>query len=416
MARANTPTALPLDTYAATIGLNPIYFNSGTLSTLFTQVGSCTSRWRQYSWQDSAKITREDLATEIARAESDVMSMMGGTYLIPTYLENEEYSYPRQFRRARQTWDGSDVRGFPKAILLNRSYFIEAGKKTSTLLGTGSVVLSDADSDGFSELATITLANTFQDTEAIHLYFADKDGSASWEIRPLKSIEADGTTITITADSWLFFNPALWNKLSDSGLDIDATDSNNYVDDVELWSITTNPEEGCVMIWGVGPDSCPEGDCEERTQVACVSSAESQAIPYLRLLPASYENDAFTITQFNYDREPDLVRLSYLSGLQEKWYDGSVWHYLPKDLETAISYMVTARLARPLCQQCETLQAREKELKEDLTVTTDGRSKFVTKLVLECPFGTRRGEYEAYQLVTRFMMNKNITKTVGGLV
>jgi hypothetical protein len=75
---------------------------------------------------------------------------------------------------------------------------------------------------------------------------------------------------------------------------------------------------------------------------------------------------------------------------------------VPNDLAKAIAYIATARLARPLCTTCENVKALEESLSTDLIYITDGKTsetRFVTAEVMRSPFGTKRGEVEAWRII-----------------
>lgn len=409
MARANTKTLLPLDRYAEIMGINPIQFNGGYNATLFSDTGS-TERWRQYAWQDENKSSREELAREIARAEKDIFSKLG-YWPFPVWKEDEYKRWTRYHRRDRTALRGYRQSGQAKSVNLDGGKFIEGGKRATTKIGVASVVYSDPDGDSFDELATVTIATAITDACELHAFFKDKGAYDIWEVRPYISKSVSGGTLTMTFDSWLLFDPDIWEKLrrhpgtGADALDIDSENSSNYVTEVDIYRVYNDPEDQCTLIWegttaycsSCSGTGCPQ--CQDVTQVACMSvrnELDSLVIP----MPATYSSGSFSVTSYTAGYEPDRIKASYRSG--DYVLDSSGCYEMPQDLAEAITYMATARLSRPVCTENEFLKIKEEELRADLTIINpDGLevTRWVTKEVLSCPFGTRRGELDAWQIV-----------------
>lgn len=409
MARANTETLLPLDRYAEIMGINPIQFNGGYNSTLFSDTGS-TDRWRQYPWQDENKASREEIAREIARAEKDIFSALG-YWPAPRWKEDEYKRWPRYHRRERTALRGYRPSGESKSINLDGGKFIYGGKRATTKIGTASVVYSDPDGDSFNELATVSIATAITSACELRVFFKDKGAYNIWEVRPHIAKAVSGGTFTATFDAWLLFDPDLWEQLRRAPatgadpLDIDSETSGNYVTEVDVYRVYNDPEEQCTLIWegttaycsSCSGTGCPQ--CQDVTQVACVSvrnELDSLVLP----VPATYSSGSFTVTTYTTGYEPDRVKTSYRSG--DYVLDSSGCYEMPQDLAEAVTYMATARLSRPVCTDSEFLRIKEAELRADLTIINpDGLevTRWVTKEVLTCPFGTRQGELDAWRIV-----------------
>jgi hypothetical protein len=404
-------TLLPLPDYARYMGINPIQFMSARAPTLFADSG-CTDRWRQYSWQDDEKASREELALEISRAERDIAKELG-YWPGRTFIEDEELEYPQFHRKGYVGRYGHDANHQQKSVKLRYGKFISGGKRATTLLGTattgsGSLQYEDNDGDGYAETARITVATNLTDPCEVKVYFNGKDGQKEWEIRPLKTKEISGGNFEATVDSWLLLDPALlfaFPGTNPTGFqDIDAEDINNYVTDVDVYREYVDPTEQCYLMWE-GSDTCVCGGtgcsvCGYSTQAACLTPREKLS-GTVNPTPGTYDpaNDIWLYAELSEGYEPKKVRASYYSGASELHYSGC--YGVPNDLALAITYMTTARLARPLCTNCETLRKREEELKEDLIFITPGgdATRFVTKEILNCPFGTKYGELQAWRIV-----------------
>ena len=405
-------TLLSLAEYAAIMGINPIQFMSGIAASYFPSSGG-TDRWVQYAWQDDGKVSREELAYEIQRAERDVAAELR-YWPGPVWIEDEEIHYPQYHRKGYVGLFGHDSNKQMKSVKFDYGKFITGGKRAVSLVGTatvagGSLIYQDNDGDSFKETAEITVATSFTDSCELKVYFRSRDGQKEWEVRPLKTKTITGGNFVATVDSWLLFNPDLLaafpGTFATGFQAIDAEDIANYVIEVDVYREYTDPAEQCYLLWP-GSAVCACGGtgcavCGFETQTACLTPKESAA-GLISIAPATYDagSAAWTYANFTYGYEPLKVRVSYLSGLQEKNFATDCF-ILPRDIALAISYMTTARLSRPLCTHSETLRKREKELKEDLIFINPGgdATRFVTREVLNCPFGTRYGELEAWRIV-----------------
>jgi len=404
-------TLLPLAEYARIMGINPIQFMSARAPDLFADSG-CTDRWRQYAWQDDTKASREELAYEIARAERDIAKELG-YWPGPMFIEDEEKEYPQFYRHGYVGRYGHDANHQQKSVKLQYGKFIAGGKRAVSLVGTATVGGSsleyvDDDGDGFNEHARITVATSLTDACELKIYFNGKSGAKEWEVRPLKKKEISGGDFVATVDSWLLLDPELLHAFPGPSVtgyqDLDAADANNYVQAVDVYREYIDPTEQCYLMWE-GSDTCECGGtgcsvCGYSTQAACLTPRD-KLLSFVNPTPGTYDavNNIWAYAELTEGYEPKKVKTSYLSGARELNYSGC--YQVPRDLALAITYMATARLARPLCTTCETLRKREEELKEDLIFITSGgdATRFVTREVLNCPFGTRYGELEAWRIV-----------------
>jgi len=98
-------------------------------------------------------------------------------------------------------------------------------------------------------------------------------------------------------------------------------------------------------------------------------------------------------------RDPDQVKLFYYAGEQsDDWMSGVSIDPLSHYMAQAIAWMATARLERPFCA-CSNVTSLAIHLKEDLSFSTD-QGRFISDTILNNPFGTRRGEVQAWQRVS----------------
>lgn len=411
-------TALSLAEYAEIIGINPIQFLSGNSSSYFPSTG-CTDRWRQYAWQDEAKVSRDELAREIRQAEFDIAAELG-YYPGHHWIEGEKKHYPRHYRKAWTTASGVDVRGYYKSVKLKYGKFIGAGVRDVDFVASASFTgssmqLLDEDGDGFNETLFITVATSHTDPYAHKVYFPGMSGDMLWEIKPATTKEIVGANIEIRMPVWLFFNPDILAAFpgSDGYQDLDPADPANLVSEVDIYYETVDPSEGNLFHWLESGQL--QDDCGATTQTVCVEGRLVDA-GHVTVTPAEYDvaESAFTVQPFTVAREPDYAEISYLSGdYEEDIRSGE--KRVPSDLAKAIAWMATARLPRPLCTQCQNIKDKEKRLRTDLAFSADGTTgdvRFVTIDILRSPFGTRIGEVEAWMVVKARIKDGDIAPRV----
>lgn len=394
-------TALSLAEYGAIMGLNPIQFMSGSATGLFESTG-CSDKWMQYSWQDEARTSRDELAKEIQQAELDIASELG-YYPGQEWTENESQPYPKYFKHKYTTASGINLAGYYKSVQLARGKFISAGARSVDLIGQatyaeGTLEFLDEDGDSFAETAKITLATTESSIYNHKVFIADQDGLAEWEVRPVWSKELSGDNIIIRLPIWLLFVPEKLAAFPGSTgfSELDPSVLSNLVDSIDVYYETADPATECTLYWYETDDPSP-------TTQAAHLQGKYPNIGSVSVLPATYDavTKAFTIVAFTEYREPDRVEANYLSG-DYKQDPIRGMNVVPDDLAKAIVWMATARLNRPLCTACENIMAKEKHLRTDLSFQTRGEGNelhFVSPEVLTCPFGTRVGEVEAWRIV-----------------
>jgi len=413
MARASTPTLLPLDTYAKIMGVSPPHFNGAVGEKIFSAAGGCTDVWYQYAWQGNDRISREELAETIAEAEQDIHDVLG-FWPAPKWI-SEVHKFPRHHRPNVRNGVFND-RYLRKSIILKNGKLISPGPRAESVIGTattagGTLVFSDEDGDGYSETATITLATTVTDQKEIRCYYPGETDDA-WEIRPARSITIAGGNVVIVFWAWQLIDEKYSEAFpgSDEAGTLDISDA-IYLESVDVRRVyTDNTGTGVVFYWEAANDlasgaicsscggaGCPE--CTLTTQNGCLVVRDVEngiAVP----TPATYSADdgEWSAAAFSVCREPDQVKVYYYAGdMDQRYIDDKTTDPMPKKWARIIAYLATARLERPLCS-CGNTEALYRKLRAETAFNSgDGSSWFLSDEMMSNPFGTRYGEVWAYR-------------------
>lgn len=435
MARSEIVTLLPLDRYAKIMGISPAHFNQASAPTLSPAVfpisGTCSDVWFQHAWQKFDRVSREDLARVIHDAEEDIRRELGYS-VAPQWVANEIHQYPRHHRRQVFT-NGRNVRGMLKSIKLRSGRFIQAGRRAVTLVGTatvggGTLVFTDPDGDGLSELATITLPTTLTDVCELNLYFVGENGAQEWEIRPTLTKVIAGGSVTITVESWKLIDPDLWEQFPNADGEpnsIDISTTANFVTSVDIYrEFTDFTQVSAEFFWERLPqndiNSVLCGSCGGTGCIQCTLITQDGCIHVRDVRTGTIAGGAatFNTTTGNWEgqswiecREPDQIKVWYFAGeLDERFLRDETCERLSIYWAQTISWLATARLERPFCA-CANVQALANNLMVDLSKSGGEESFFVDTDLLGNPFGTKRGEIMAWQRVSKFG-NKLFTGTV----
>jgi hypothetical protein len=292
---------------------------------------------------------------------------------------------------------------------------------TATVTG-GSLVYSDEDGDGFAETATVELTTTLTDPCQIKVYFSDTGGAQEWEIRPARSKTISSGTFRAVFHSWLFINPdvqAAYPTDADFGA-INISTINYYVSSVDVYrEYNDTTDTSATFFWepdppaienifcsSCGGTSCPA--CALTTQDGCFHIRDAEA-GVVAPTPATYSatDAAWNTNCFDVCRDPDMVRLYYYSGAyQERWLRGSTCEPLDNAFARAIAWLATARLERPFCS-CANVTSLAMKLRQDLAAVGE-TSHTLSFEDLGNPFGTRRGEVQAWRMLSKLTQKRMI--------
>jgi hypothetical protein len=413
MARASYKTILSLDRYAKILGINPCHFAGGANieladgRVLFPLDNAQNNIWPQFSWQNFDQVSREDLAFQIAAAEQEIYGYLG-YHVAPTWIEAERYDLPRHYRPETHAYHMiTDVAGNDRQILLRNGKFIAGGRRNSVLVDGGiDVVYSDVDNDGWDEIATISFAfDPLIDPSEIKLYFAGYVGKPEYEIREPKSKTAVNGTLTFVYYTWQLVDP----KITDDDFPTSDTDAKHinmndplsFVSTVDAYREYNDVSQPHAVFVSTEPDL-------QVTVNGFIYHKHSDnfVIPVQGTYDA--ENKAWTQSNCVYGYT-DYVDLWYYAGMKDTPYNINADKYLSDQFARAIAYMATARLERGFYANNNATSLAD-QMRRDLSRSV--RDEFIRppQDVFTNPFGTKRGEYEAWKIVNRIAS----TRKVGG--
>ena len=344
MARCSINTGLPLDTWAAILGISPWEFNQCAYP--FPKSAQCSDVLYQFPWQKD-HLSREEIGEAIADAER-MMADELGYWPSPTYIVGEDVQYPRPYQNQAYGFGGG-IRGQLKTVNLKWHKVISGGSLNRTFLGQiagADLVKLDNDGDGVYETfqATITDAtiSDLTDPYELALYFSagNRHGEElreTWRIRPL-TISITGDTATITGQRTLLINPQI--EFAANAAKLDPAVDGNYVTTVECYRVFTDttsteaqPYQG-VAKWKTTP-GCTQ-NCTFRVKELCLGQDDDG----MGSVFASYgPSSAWPFP----DRDPDALNVNYYAGLALE--NGQ----MNDEMARCVAYLSVSLLANEKC-------------------------------------------------------------------
>lgn len=408
---------MPLETFRQVLGYNPWHFFSlvGTIGR--TRVSSeCNDVVYQYAWQNADAAGRQDVLDALISAEDKLFSYLrfrtGPRYVVETL------SYPRFYDTVLRA-GFYDPSGHWTSVETTEKYVLALGVETRAAIQANvAVVYSDPDGDTINELATLSIATTVTDPDQIEVYFDSTDrfdgssipatgdiGDAGrFRIAPL-TVRISGGTATIRGPSWLFVKPA--NQ--ELGENLDPADATNFATTVDIYRRYTDPDGTTTdtaqasLIW----ESAPCGDywwCCGATDPAALGQAIARAgirdsrRGLVSLGPSAYDTAAATWAAAACGTPgyaPDRVTVRYRAGIA---LSGGI---TAEPWRTIVARLAMAELSERLCA-CATANRELARWQFDLARSSGANDEAygaVSAADLDGPFGTRRGQVEAWKAV-----------------
>ena len=398
MARSEFKTWLPLDDFAKIIGLSPLSFNQLHSNTL--QLNNvCGDTFFQSSWQHSDRIGRDDIAMAIQQAEQEI-SREAGFNLMPDWTIDERLTYPRPALPELYNIYGVGPRWQMKSVEALRGNLISGGIKAKALIQAGAaIVRSDTDTDGYQETCTVIVAVSITDTNEIRAYYPAKSGDDGWEIKPI-TVSISGGNATITFKAWQVVAANKMDALDADVLDADAAAS--YETTVDIYRVYNDPSTQVQFLWENESDCCGTCDaCTLGTQSGCFILRDPR-LGFVVPSPATWDASAseFVSASWSACREPDQLRLWYLSGYRDQSLSrpyaelSNYWKY-------AIAYFACSKFERPVCG-CSNVNQFIEKWRRDAAYSNDVEGGFtVTAEIASNRLGTSAGALYAWRQIQR---------------
>lgn len=412
--RASTPTKLSLARFAEVMGIDPWHFASvaldGSPSTEpHRQKSYCDAAIFQHAWQSAKRTSREDVARAI-RAAEDALERFIGYRLVPDWEVEERALIARAGHRRSFGTNLADVRGMPLQVQLKWKHVISGGVRAVTLIDdVAPIVWTDADNDGFEEQAVVTVTTTAAPCE-VRCFYPGKAGDRRWEIRPA-TVSKVGNTATIKFPRYLAVIEEIQEKLGDPAnawrpvLASGSTDA-DFLASVDVYRVWNDPQSQATGYWNPEGSRCSCGDvvggchCGWGIQYGCVTPTSEREGGWVSYHPGSWiaEDEEWESAALASWRVPDFLQVNYYAGLEDNGLDCPRTQMAP-ELERIVARMAMAKLDHAVCTcakgEWEQLQA---DLRFSSGATELARYR-LNAAELGNPFGTRRGEIEAWDYV-----------------
>lgn len=397
----------------------------GLSSESYPVLDACAPTLKQYSWQRSDQVGRDDIARAIESAEDKLFTHL--LYSVAPRFTSKTLDYPKYYDTLLHRFCPVDPLGRWISVDLGEGYVNSIGYETITSIAAASpVTWHDYDGDGYNETWSIgPVATTVTSIDEIEVGFSAADrydqsalGAAKFKVDTF-TVTISGGFVTITGPAWVLVRPALYEGFATTA--IDPSTAGNYASTLDVYRHWSDPDglttatSQAALIWTTSPCSCFGFD----TPPALLNSQDpaSRALVVARCGIRDAVNGIVTPVQAVYDI---TTAQWYANGA---WWDGLPGSCLMPDLVTirynagrplltgtmapfwqqVVARMAAAELARPICA-CDSQTSRAEMHNWQFDVTrskgdNDESYGGVSAKSLMNPFGTRRGHIQAWQVV-----------------
>ena len=370
MGRAKTRTWLSIDSWAERFGINPLHFNQ--LYSADYPDDNCGEVWYQHAWQQSAQISREDLARAIRSAEMAIADQVKYN-LLPDWLA-KKIIIPTPGRPEVFASSNLNIRGQKRSFELPRGHFVAGGVQIKAEMELAqAVVRSDVDVDGYDETCTVTFVTDVTEECQVRVYYPGESGADEWEIRPLDSVVIAGGSVTITFKSWLIVDPDLIAPAD--AIDGDAAGS--YIATVDVYRVYNDISTQGSLIWepvggsfcGCGLSTCEA--CTVASQDACLTIRDAE-LGYITYFPAAYDEDtlAWVAGELAQCRDADRIDAYYYSGWRDP-FGACPYRDMDPYWAEAVAKYAAGLLDRDVCS-CNNSETYIDYLRRDIAAVREG--------------------------------------------
>jgi hypothetical protein len=389
MARSNYLTRLPLDEYAYYMGIPICHFNQldGPKA---PKRDNCDDIWDQKD--------RDDLAITMQQAEEFVEDGLEFR-AAPTFEVDEYHIFGAN--NIRLDWFNAEFR-------LKYKHLIELGRETLTLKEADATIsYLNLDNDPLDREETARIGDTlYADLEPcsaacdVAVFFRVADGAydaadPAWEIRPIRKIDIDGTTMRLEFESCQLVKPELWDLTR--GDCVGSDDPNRWKWNFELGNLVTAVDVYCRGITTANPicvywDENCSTPCSPESQTACAYKLDKR----LGILRPRTTSSTGAYSAPTYDVPPSHLKVSYKAG-----YSLDRNCQMNPLLKRAICKLTNAMLPEPPCGFCDLAETRWHEDRRPVVLASE-----VTELeAMNWPVDMYRGALEAARIVKRMTLS-----------
>lgn len=426
MAYSSSNTKLSINRWGELMGINPYVLNG-------VQVGSCIDAkvpydceqvWTQYRWQSAANATREQLGLAIKASTEDIEWKLGYP-VAPTYFRSENVILKHAEAKALAKTN-------TVLFYLDNKKIISAGREPDEPTVFASEIAGyDSTGDGFDDMTMIKFylgtTDSFADTYKLDRpndYYGtlmdtrngvDADFKEDYFVMPEPSMAdieyvpdvIDPLITLIYVRFWFPIQDVVdWQHISkypgQAGYvppDICSTDVHQLFLLHEKASSGETQDAPFVRIYCREDPTCTT-NCAETIHPGVLEVIDSEAglvavtlaTPVMEEIAEGQEVFVgFECATTSVDCLPYKVEIDYRAGVYSK--DGKVF------MEQEIAKMAAARLPMPICE-CGNYGVAN-NYRDDYAVYDKSAPRRATAKLLDNPFGTRRGEVEAWMSIQK---------------
>ena len=407
-------TLLSLEEFRRILQMHPYHFWQLADDDLVPVTSACDDLLFQWDWMNADAISRLGIIEAIRQAEQKLFGYLHFD-LAPRYRTHIE-DWPRFLNENLYRWLPADSTGRFISLRLPYQEIRSVGTVEQTLIGSAAVTLGYRPA-GLPATFVATIATTITDPDQLAVYFAPADRYdpalplTAWRIRPV-SISISGGTATIRGSAWQLVRPELYDDPTTPN-ELDPTDLATYVASISVYvervtsNGTTVDTAQAALIWETRPYPLWCDVPPSSSDPAAVGKAVARvgvrdaALGIVTPAQAVYDATAATWSQvfFSTGYEPDRVEVRTLAGLP--LVNGQMHRYW----QETIAWMALAELEGPICA-CESVRKRLHHWQFDLARTSgadDEAYGAISQADLSNPFGTRRGQVEAWHRVQPYL-------------
>lgn len=430
---------LTLDRFAEIYGLNPVAFNQATFEPVchYGCMTGCNEFWYQGPHQIGAShVTRDDLAQLIVQAERDLANFLGfpicpeekcitmpyngGCGPAMNYAANQYYGWlPGGSTRALAQSGRRDG-----LYVISDSPVLAWGRQTLLELATVPTEIYDRNGDLY------TTKNMVDCPSRVHLevevdscvsacelevYHVSNVGDNAYRLHNPRIQIVDGIA-QIDIEPWLAVRPELWEEPAECGICLYPGVETSPILDLLLpaaypaeFVVTRRYFDRTIAAaqfgWhGTLGCSCGVCDiCRLTYCPGCVVSGISPVPGVVKAMRGSWnateEAWCASSTCTACARDPDFVKIYYWHGYSADNGCAVGPCFDCSEIEDIVAMMVAARLPRKVCQcTCNITTDRFESLQETMNFSSrDSGTYFLSLDLANNPFGTRRGEVDAFR-------------------